>query len=79
LLPWHAPAWQVSVCVQALPSSQAGPVSPLQVPSMSAPVAMEHASQGPAWHAELQQTASAQNPLAHWALVVHGSPSSPKG
>jgi hypothetical protein len=41
----------VSVCVQASPSLHAGPVKSAHVPSLTAPAATEHASQGPALQA----------------------------
>jgi len=54
--PTHTPAWQVSVCVQALPSLQAAPVRGAQVPFTVAPAAIEQALQTPPLHAVLQQT-----------------------
>ena len=74
LAPRQVPASQVSVCVQALPSSQAGPVSSLHVPSTSAPAATEQASQGPAAQVVSQQTPSTQRPLAHSAPSEQASP-----
>src|SRR5262245_37703559 len=72
--PVHTPLWHVSVCVQALPSSHAGPVRSLQVPSTSAPAAIEHASHTPAEQALPQQTPSTQNWLAHSVPDAHGVP-----
>ncbi len=60
LLPAQTPLWQVSVVVQASPSSHEGPLKTLHVPSVSAPAATEHASHGPAPHAVAQQTLSTQ-------------------
>src|SRR5690606_33540193 len=74
LAPVQVPAWQVSVCVHALSSSQAGPVNSAQVPSVAAPAATEHASQGPASHAVLQQTPSAQKPLGQSLGSEHAEP-----
>src|SRR5262245_14070337 len=75
LLPKHMPPWQVSVCVQALPSLQGMSLKPAQVPSEGAPAAIEHASQGPALHAVLQQTPSAQKPLWQSRPLLQGAPS----
>jgi hypothetical protein len=63
LPPVQTPLWQTSACVQALPSLHATADKSLHVPSTSPPAATEHASQGPALHAALQQTPSTQLPL----------------
>jgi hypothetical protein len=73
------PPWQVSPWLQALPSSQAGPVNKAQVPSAVAPVAIEQASQGPASQAVLQQTPSAQKPLWHSRASAQALPSGAGG
>jgi hypothetical protein len=76
LLPWQTPAWQVSVCVQPLPSEQAvllgfcglehTPVLGLHVPGL--------------WHCDraVQITGfpPVHDPLLHVSLCVHALPSS---
>jgi hypothetical protein len=75
LLPTHAPAWQVSVCVQALPSLQAAP---------SALAGLEHTpvdeSQVPAvWHwseaAQVTGLLPTHAPAWQLSLWVHALPS----
>jgi hypothetical protein len=73
-VPVQTPLWQVSVWVQALPSSQAGPERSAQVPSVSAPAATEQALQGPALQAVLQQTLSVQKPLWQSDALAHLKP-----
>ncbi len=73
-VPVHTPAWQTSTAVHALPSLQGGPVSGAHVPFEGAPAAVEHASQGPAPHAVLQQTPSVQKPLWQSHASVHAAP-----
>jgi len=75
--PAQVPAAQTSVVVHALPSEHALPVEGPQVPLTAAPAATEHAWQSfvaPPPHAVLQQTPSAQKPLAHWAAPVQAAP-----
>ena len=74
LPPVQTPAWHVSLCVHALPSLHAVPVSRAQVPSTAAPAATEQASHAPALQAALQQTPSAQKPLSHSAPPAQGLP-----
>src|SRR4051794_26717517 len=74
LVPVQTPAWHMSVCVQALPSLHATPVRSVHVPSAAPPAAIEQASHGPAPHAALQQTPSAQKPLWQLAPVAHAMP-----
>jgi hypothetical protein len=76
--PTHTPSWQVSVCVQASPSSQALPVQGVHVPSDAAPAAIEHAPHTPAPQAVSQQTPSMQKPLAQSAAPEHAEPSGPE-
>jgi hypothetical protein len=73
-VPVHTPAWHVSVCVHALPSSHAVPVNGVHVPSALPPAAVEHASHTPALHAVSQHTPSAQKPLEHSAPLPHATP-----
>src|SRR5262245_44326325 len=76
-VPAQAPAVQTSVCVQALPSSQARPDSAAQVPFAPAPAAALHAWQSPATlppQAVSQQTPSTQKVLAQLAPVVPAVP-----
>jgi hypothetical protein len=75
--PTQTPFWQVSVCVQALPSLQAVPVSRAQVPFVAAPAATEQAEQTPPLHAMLQQTLSTQKPLAQSVPCAHAVPRAP--
>ena len=77
LLPVQVPAWQVSVCVQASPSSQGVPVSGVQVPSLVAPLAAEQAWHVPV-HAALQHTPSTQKLLAQSRAFVHTEPVAPE-
>jgi hypothetical protein len=77
LPPVQTPAWHVSVCVHAFPSLHAGPLKSEHVPFTAAPAATEHASHGPAAQAVLQQTPSAQKPLAQSEPVAHPVPSAP--
>ena len=79
LTPAQTPAVQTSLTVLALPSSQALPVSSLQVPSVSAPAAFEQASQVPAEQAWLQQTPSTQKPEAHCEAEVQALPGALSG
>jgi hypothetical protein len=74
LPPVQTPAWQISVSVQALPSSQGRPLSGLQIPSDAAPAATEQASQGPISQAVMQQTPSAQKPVWHSPGWTHEAP-----
>ena len=74
----HVPAWQVSVWVQALPSSHVLPVDRPQVPSLAAPAATLHAWQSlvtPPPQAVSQHTPSTQKPLPHCVPLVHDCPS----
>ena len=78
--PTQAPAWQVSVCVQPLPSLQVVPLSVAQVPFTAAPAATLHAWQSvviPPPQAEMQHTPSAQNPLAQLEGWLQGMPRRP--
>jgi len=71
LLPAQTPFWHESVCVQALLSLQVVPfVLFEQVPTEPVRLQAVH------WfvHAVLQHTLLAQKPLAHWPLLVQGSP-----
>ena len=69
----QTPAWQVSPCVQELPSSQAPPVVGAQVPSAVAPPATLHAVHGAA-QAVAQQTPLTQKPLAQSTEAAQGRP-----
>src|SRR5437762_627013 len=74
-VPTHAPAWQVSVCVQALPSSQAAPLGLAGL--LQVPVALLHV---PAvWHwSEAVHTTSfvpTQAPAWQVSVSVHALPS----
>src|SRR5262245_6134604 len=73
LPPVHMPAWHVSPWVQASPSLQTGPVSSAHVPSVAAPAAIEHPSQGPALQAVSQQTPSTQKPLPQSLGCTHAT------
>src|SRR5580704_6511009 len=75
LPPTQAPFWQVSVCVQALPSLQALPVRRVQAPLADAPAATEQAVHTPPLQAALQQTPSTQKPLAQSEPPPHAAPS----
>jgi hypothetical protein len=69
--PVHIPDWQVSVCVQALPSLHVVPFDfGAQVPTEPVRLQAEHWSV----QAVLQQTPLAQNPVAHWLLLVQPRP-----
>jgi len=74
--PRQVPWLQVSAVVQASWSSQAVPVSGVQVPSAVPPAEMAHAwqSAGPPAHAVPQQTPSTQCPGAHSAAAEHPEP-----
>ena len=74
-VPAHPVAWQVSLVVHPLPSSQTAPVNTVQVPSAVAPRATVHASQLPAAQLVLQQTPSTHTDPLHAALVEQGCPS----
>jgi hypothetical protein len=67
-VPWHEPEpLQVSVAVQKRPSSHDSPAA------FGAQVPPSHVKHDPV-QAELQQTPSAQWPLAHSAFAEHASP-----
>jgi hypothetical protein len=69
--PVQTPDWQVSVCVQALPSLHVAPFGfGEQVPTEPVKLQAEHWSV----QAVLQQTPFAQNPVAHWLFDVQPSP-----
>ena len=68
----QVPAWQVSVCVHALPSSQAPPVVGAHVPTLPGTLHAWHWPQDVA--VVLQHTPSTQLPAEHWALDVHVCP-----
>jgi hypothetical protein len=72
LEPVHTPAWHVSVCVQAFPSSQAPPVVGAQVPADPGTLQAWHWPQDDA--VVLQQTPSTQVPDAHCAVDVQAPP-----
>ena len=73
VVPTQAPAWQVSVCVQALLSLQEVLFGLFEhVPTE--PITL-HAMHWFVLQAVSQQTPLTQNPLAHCVPVVHESPS----
>jgi hypothetical protein len=75
LAPMQTPAWQVWIWLQRSPSSHAWPSGKgAQVPFEGAPAATEHAWQGAASQAVMQQTPSAQNPVWHSLGWLHGAP-----
>jgi hypothetical protein len=69
--PEHVPAWQVSVWVQALPSSQLPPDVGAQVPSEPGTLQAWHCPHDPC---VLQHTPSTQVPAEQSLLEVQGAP-----
>jgi hypothetical protein len=73
-VPTQVPFWQVSVCVHALLSLQAVPVSRVQVPFAVAPAATEHAEHTPPLQGVLQHTPLTHDPLRHVRPLVQAVP-----
>src|SRR2546426_12453491 len=73
-MPVHIPAWQVSVRVQALPSSQEAPSGLVGLEQR--PVVGSHTPASWHWSAAAQVTGGCVQPAGEHAAIVHGLPSS---
>src|SRR5207247_9298858 len=74
LAPVHVPAWQVSVCVQALPSLQEAPSGLVGLEQR--PVVGSHTPAAWHWPAAAQVTGVCVQAAGEQAAIVHGVPSS---